>query len=440
MQVADVPALDRIASEAERLLARSPADATLVTWIERRRGTARESARARRADLVDEREVIVRVRVAGRTGGARTESAAPADLERALRAALAAARAETPSPDWDAAASAGAVADLPGLFDPALAELEPAGAQRELELRAERRATIDLDWREERIVVAASFHPLRTVRLTAASAAVRTGRRPGSGFAARSARTLAELDLEQLVARARALEAPESVAEAPGRPLPLVLSPEVSAALIEAWARLALSARGARETAAPAALARAVTLDDEPLAARGLPLPFDLDGSPRARRRFVEGGRVLGAAFDLELAARAGTVPTGHGLASDDAWPVHLALAPGAVGEEELLRHAAGGLRVGAVEHLSVREGDAALVFHAVARNVRRIGADGALGTGLAPLAWNGSLAAVLAAVEEVGRETVTWSPRPGLPGATTGTALRLAAAAGFEPLGGARS
>jgi predicted Zn-dependent protease len=440
MPVLDAPALDRIASDAERLLARSPADATLVTWIERRRGTARESARARRAELEDAREVIVRVRVAGRTGGARTESTAPSDLERVLRGALAAARAEPASPDWDAAASAGAVADLPGLFDPALAELEPAGAQRELELRAERRATIDLTWREERIVVAASFHPLRAVSLTAAGAAVRTGRRPGSGFAARSARTLAGLDLEQLVARARSLEAPDSVDEAPDRPLPLVLSPEVAAALVEAWGRVALSARGARETAARATLARGLTLDDEPLAARGLPLPFDLDGSPRSRRRFVDGGRVLGAAFDLELAARAGAAPTGHGLASDDAWPVHLALAPGASGEAELRARAAGGLRVGALEHLAVRDGDPALGFRAVARNVRRIGPDGTLGTGLAPLGWDGSLSVVLAAVEEVGGETATWAPRAGLPGATTGAALRLAAVSGFAPLGGGRT
>lgn len=440
MTVLEPTALDPLVTGAERLLARSPADATVVVWIERRRGTALESARARRAELGAEREVFVRVRVSGRTGSARTESAGSGDLEATLRAAMAVARADPPSPDWDVAATAGEVAELPDLHDPALAALEPAGAQAELELRAERSATIELSWREERIAVAASFHPTRAARLTAATASARTGRRPGSGFAALSARSLAGLALDRLVARARALEASESVAETPEQPLPLVLSPEVAASLVEAWGRLALSARRAREAPPPAALSRALDLDDDPLAPRGLPLPFDLDGSPRARRRFVEGGRALGAAFDLDLAARAGVASTAHALASDDAWPVHLALAPGRAAEAELCARAAGGLRVGALERLSVRDDEGALAFRAVARNVRRIGAGGALGVGLAPLVWSGSLAALLAAVEEVGAESVAWSPRPDLPGATTGAGLRVASAAGFEALPGGRS
>ncbi|KAB2950949.1 MAG: hypothetical protein F9K18_14650, partial [Thermoanaerobaculia bacterium] len=90
MTLLEASALDRIVSGAERLLARSPADATLVVWSERRSGTALESARARRAESADGREVVVRVRVAGRTGSARTDGAGSGELESALRSAMAA--------------------------------------------------------------------------------------------------------------------------------------------------------------------------------------------------------------------------------------------------------------------------------------------------------------------------------------------------------------
>jgi len=429
---AAAPPLDRIVAAAERLLARSPADATVVSWTELRRGSALESARARRADAVAGREVVVRVRVAGRTGAARTEGDGAGELETALRSAMAAARGAEPSPDWDVAASAGALPDLPGLFDPDLAALEPAAAQQAIEQRAERRATVELAWREKAVVVAASFHPTRAARLTAVTAAVRSGRRPGSGFAAGSARSLAGLDLESLIERARGLEAPESVAGAPALPVPMVLSPEAVCSLLEAWGRQALAARAGRPAARPTA--PGLRIDDDPLAAHGLPLPFDLDGAPRARRPFVEGGRLLGAAFDLDLAARAGVSPTAHGLASDDAWPIHLVLRPGDAPEAALRARAAGGLRVGALERLAVSSDDAALSFRALARNLRRIDADGSLGAAVAPLVWNGSLGEVLAAVEEVGAESVSWSPRSGLPGAPTAAPLRLSPVGGLGP------
>ena len=408
--------LDEILARAERLVSRSPADATSVCWLERARGAALESARARRAERVGGRMVAVRVRLAGRSGGARGENADPGALESLVRLAMAAALAAEPSPEWPVAAAAGEVPALADLHDPALEALESGAAAALLERLAEKRATLRLRWTDLRLAVAASFHPPRAVRATEATIEARTGRRPGSGFAAATRRRLADLNIEALVAGARALEAPAVANELVAPGAPIVRAPEAAAMLVEAFGRRRLgSGPGGADAAqsaradADAAPSAAVVLRDEPLATGGAPLPFDLDGVPRQPRDFVRDGRRLERALDLELAARAGRESTGHGLAGDEAWPLHLALAPGVEPEEALRRRAAGGLRIGALEELAV-EPAAPYRFRAVARSLRKIGGDGALDAALAPLVWTGDLDGCFAAVAATSNESVAWA------------------------------
>lgn len=413
----ELTTLDEIAERAARLVAQSPADATSIAWVETREGEAVESPSGRSAGVDLRRSVLFRVRVGGRTGRARAESALPGDLQRSLRAALADARCAEPSPDWNLEACGREPAVLPDLADPVLVGFDAAGAQRELQSRADPRAALRLHWRESRIAVAASFHPARRTELTSATLEARTGRRPGSGFAARTARQLATLRFDEILAAARQLEATELSAELPAAGLPAVLAPEALAVVLDAIARRAFS--GGRRLAGGKApdlrLDPALRLVDEPLDPRVLPVPFDLDGCAKRPRVFAERGWVVAAAADLDLAARLGLETTAHALAGDDAWPDHLVLEPGTAGSP--LVAAAGGLRIGAVESFAVEPGDA-LPFRAVARNVRRIDERGALGAGLAPLVWSGTLRGLFGELRAIGDDAVTWAPRDGSTGA----------------------
>lgn len=64
----------------------------------------------------------------------------------------------------------------------------------------------------------------------------------------------------------------------------------------------------------PGSQVAATTVDvaDDPGAARGLPFPFDLEGTTSVRVPLLDGGRVAGAVTDRASAARSGLAPTGH--------------------------------------------------------------------------------------------------------------------------------
>jgi len=437
VEIAALP-LSEIVARAERLVALSPADQTQVLWSEGRLASVLEGARVRRVETGRPNSVRVRVRAFGRTGVARAESAEVGELQQALRAAMADARCREPSPDWDYAAAAGEPPRLEGLFDPEVAALEPAEAQSLLRRLAPRNATLRLRWSERRLAVLSSFHPPRAVSLTTASLAARTGRRPGSGFAAATARSLEALAAPALIDRARSLEAATVDRSEVDEAITVVLSPEATATLVDAFARHVLSGgarmrrrvEGAETGLWP--IAEALTLVDEPLRSGGAPLPFDLDGVPKRRRIFVEGGRPRGAAFDLELAAAAGERPTGHGLGGDDAWPTHLEVIAGAETEEELRRRSEGGLRIGSLEDLALDPGGS-LELHATTRSVRRIGPMGELGDALPPMTWTAHLGQLLARATGVGRGNVTWMPRDSDLGAVRAVPLRIESAGGLR-------
>jgi len=59
-----------------------------------------------------------------------------------------------------------------------------------------------------------------------------------------------------------------------------------------------------------------VTIWDDGLDSRGLPMPFDYQGSPKQRVSLIHNGVAHGAVYDLETARRDGRQSTGHGLPS----------------------------------------------------------------------------------------------------------------------------
>jgi hypothetical protein len=154
--------LAEIVERSEHLLRLSPADATIVSWIESASNLAMESTRSRRADAAAARVVVVRVREGRRTGLARGEASDVGELQATLRQALAMARGASISPDWEwprGSEEAVAPAILDGLHDAEVAELAPPAALQRLQKLSDRQSTLRCTWSELQLVVAATARP-----------------------------------------------------------------------------------------------------------------------------------------------------------------------------------------------------------------------------------------------------------------------------------------
>lgn len=434
--------LAEIVERSEHLLRLSPADSTIVSWIETSSNLAIESTRSRRAEAATSRVVVVRVREGRRTGLARGEACDVGELQGVLRQALAVARGASISPEWEwprGSEEPMAQSALAQLHDAEVAELTPPAALQKLQGLSDRQSTLRGYWSERNLAVAANGRPTRAASATEISLEARTGRRPGSGFAAASSRSLRDLAIEQLVSHAQALQATEITESLPEPGAPAVLAAEAAVALLELVAREVFSGRrfvaGQGPLADPAdrrTLSPLVRLVDEPGEALALGFPFDYDGLPKRRRELVHDGELAGPVLDLELAARCGRLSTGHGVAGEDAVPGHPQWIAGEESEGDLLRRSEGGIRIGSIENLRCLPGPG-LPFRGIARSVRRIGAGGKLEAALPPLIWTGKLLDVLAAVDGAARDRKLWIPGAHR-SAAVAPALRLSAVGELSP------
>jgi len=486
MSRAELASLDEMTARLERALAASPADATEIVWIEARRTQVtagrgrRDAARAAgpggRAPC--ERNLLVRVRQSGRTGLHRTGGVAPSDLENAVRDAVAQARLAPPTPGeplaGGQATAAGPGGPGPGrgdaIYDPELGELEAVRAGALLDGAAERGELLRLAWLEGRVAVVNSAGLRQAARVTAASFEASCGRSPGAGRAAGAARRLDTLYLQDTLDRARgrhaaapatpagiagtvgaaaaedavdalAPEAPEAP-EAPGAPqaaagpahLPTVLSEQGAASLVALLNRHALSAAAQRDPGCALhgrlgglVLASCLSLRDDGTDPRALPFPFDLAGWPKRQVDLFVDGVFATPAVDARLAAEIGRPPTPHSMAPDESIAANLLLLPGdrePLPEAELLRQAADGLWIGALDGLECFD-PGRLRFRARARGVRRI-AGGALGPPLPDFLWEDDLLTTLARATALGDRPATIATGDMLFGATAAPLLAL--------------
>lgn len=438
--------LDERMARLERALAASPADSTEIAWLEVHRG--QESNSKRRRDTFEQREeiVLIRVRESGRTGFQRTGATAPADLENAIRHAMAQARlaapVELPAAPNPSPAPPAPDAELAGLHDPEIARLTPQRARELVQKSAERGEVAQLTWAHGRLAVGNHLGLRRSVEGTAASFDIQCSRNPGAGRAAGASRSLAGLAAAEIAERARRRQAPRAsgVEAPPAEPVPLVLAPEAAARLVDLLNRHALGASSFHDETSPlrgnigqAAFHPAVTVRDDGLDPRGLAFPFDLVGTPKGPVDLIAAGVFLTPAVDPLLAARTGLLVTPHQLGPGEAQATNLFLMPGELPEAELLRAAEGGVWVSdldPVECFSLT----GLRFRAVARGVRRI-RGGALERALPDLVWEDSALDVLNRVLGIGTE-----PRPVATGdlflgATAAPALAVERVHGLRPV-----
>ncbi|HEX3127726.1 MAG TPA: metallopeptidase TldD-related protein [Thermoanaerobaculia bacterium] len=428
------PGLDEMMARLEGTLAASPADATEIVWIDARRG--QESNGKRRRDSYEHAEttVFVRVRESGRYGFHRTEVAEPADLARAVREALAQARLSDPVPAALRPEGATAPVHIPGeIHDPEIARMTPARARDLIQRLTTEDETVRLGWAEGRVAVADNRGLRRAAEATTAWAGILNG----TGRAAAASRSLSGLGLSSLLARAKEREGPETAeATLPDGPVPVVLSQESAAALLDLLNRRALTSTSflhgtscLRDSLGAPVFHPAVTLRDDGTDPRGLPFPFDLLGSARRPIDLIAGGVLQTPAVDDRLARQLDRPPTPHLVAPDEAAASHLFLVPGATADEQLLGDRDGGLWIAALDPLeSFNPYD--LRFRAIARGVRRI-EGGRLGAALPDLVWEDDLRTLLSGALEVGAEPVTLGEN--LFGGITAPILALERVSGFR-------
>jgi predicted Zn-dependent protease len=428
---------DEMMTRLDRVLAASPADTTELAWLEIRRG--RESNAKYRRDTFQyrERTILVRVRQSGRVGYQRTEAADLSDLENAMRVALAQARLADPVPRerWPVPAPPGVLstAEGAGLFDPEVARLNQAAVKEMVQRLADREVQVRIGWAEGRVAVANSAGLRRSAAATAVSIEVICGRGPGAGRAAAASRHLAALNPRGVVeqARRRQVSAGQEAGEAPDGLVPLILSQEAVARLLDLLNRYALSAASflegtslLRGNLGNPVFSRTVSLRDDPTDPRGLPFPFDVMGWPTRRVDLIDEGIVLTPAVDERLALETGLAPTPHRVGPDESVATHLFLLPGGLPEEELMRTVGDGVWVGALDPIECFDAQA-LRFRAAARGVHSI-AGGRQGAPLPDLVWEDSLASVLSRVRAIGADAVPIATREGFLGAITAPLLAV--------------
>lgn len=179
-------------------------------------------------------------------------------------------------------------------------------------------------------------------------------------------RSLGTLDLVPATARtvAEAQQARDRTELAPGR-YDVVFGPLATGGLLEGFAAYGFTGDAVADGVGAVARRRGeqvasalVDVADDPGAARGLPFPFDIEGTASVRVPFLADGSVAGAVTDLATAARCGLPATGHAhIAREETphpTPASLSMRPGGSSAEELLAGVERGLYVQRLWYLRV--------------------------------------------------------------------------------------
>lgn len=428
-----------VVGRLERALSRSPADETELVWLDAERGSAESREHSSETPPSRQTTLFVRVLERGRLGEFRRGTMANGEIESAIRLAIAQSRSRQtlqglphlPANDPEPTVPA-------NLYDEEVATLGPEKARRLLERELEGREEARLDWGSTELVVVNNRGLRRQARTSHVTVRARCGRAPGAGRAAASSRTLADLDLDALMHRARRRHGRGAAGELPTDKTTLVLAQEATIRLLDLLNNTAFTASSyhqgtsfLREHLGVQVFDRRLSLRDDATDESGLPFPFDFEGTAKRPVDLIVKGAPKTPALDQRQAALLGLPPTGHAVAGNDAVAQNLFLLPGEDSHQKLLEEAADGVCIGWLDHVECFD-PLRVRFRARARGARRI-ENGALGRPLPDLIWEDSLLRALSNVSGLGAEMVTWSLGTFV-GGITAPALSLAEVVGLKP------
>jgi predicted Zn-dependent protease len=458
----ELTAMDEMLALARRTIAASVADETEVVWIEYRSGEEGRRPPERRERhgpgsmrpaapsplSATRREVLVRVADRGRIGFHRTLDTTWFGLELATRCALAQSRAQAPLQGLPHLPNDSHPTVEREIADPAIAALwnDPEAALALLRsVRTGDATGARLRFVEGRVAVLNSRGASRFAAPTAATLELSHGRTSfgeGGGAAAASARTLAGLPVDELLAAATARSVPEAADfESESTNGPVALGPEAVAQLVDAMGRALFSAEAyrtgsslLRDHRGVQVFDRSFSVRDDALDPAGLPFPFDLEGTAKSSIELVREGTPRTPTLGQRHAALLGLAATGHSSGGDDAQPENLFVAPGTASDDDLLQAADGGVWIGRLGNIECLDGRP-LQIRARARQVRTI-RQGRLGQHLPDLIWTFHPMLAFARILAVGSScrTLASGPVPGLLGASRAPGMVLTERGALRP------
>jgi PmbA protein len=409
---------------AERAVDRAGPDAFALVTRERSLMLRFAASRPTQSTGIDDVTVELAVPLRGNVGRASTNAVDDDSLaECAARARLAAEAAEAThdgtfpgfEPDYDVAALES--------FDPATAELDPAGGGAALAdafLEADAHgveahgiwtvAEQDQAWATK----GGGGEERRTDAFMKVICIAPNGR---SGYASQAAVAAGGLSAAGLAERA-ALKAAVSgePVELPAGSYPVVFEPQAVGWLLDllggtafnglahAEGRGALAGRLGEPVAAPA-----INLSDSPTSTQTLPRSFDAEGMRKTPIPLIQDGVAYGVAHDIRSAALAGAVSTGHALAPggdpSGAYPTNLVLAGGdAANEGELCSGVERGIYVTRLWYANVVRPKETLIT-AVTRDGTFLIEDGRVTRPLRDLRLTDSVLGILSRAEALTRD-----------------------------------
>ncbi|HEU4399085.1 MAG TPA: metallopeptidase TldD-related protein, partial [Actinomycetota bacterium] len=342
LEVAEVAIAAEGADDAEALVIREAGGLTRFAASRIHQSTWREDLLVRLRLVVD----------GNRVGTATVHDMEPAAVAAAARRAAEVARTMPPDPGypgmpgpaayaaaarWDEATAAADPATRAGLVAAVVRRL-PAGVT----------AAGACETRELEVAVA----NLRGVRAlgatTAASFSILADAGSGTGWAEGTEPRLADLEVAALGERAarKAVDAREPRELPPGA-YPVVLEPAAVATLVQFLGWLGFGAKAYDEGRSflvgrlgQRVCSPLVTILDDATAAGAIGVGFDFEGVPKRRVTLIDEGVAASLVYDFRSAAQHGVEATGHGLpapSAEGAYPLHLALLPGATPKAELV-------------------------------------------------------------------------------------------------------
>jgi predicted Zn-dependent protease len=313
---------------------------------------------------VAERDVHVRVRavVGKRIGVASTNDLSGESLERVVETALEVARLQLENPDFVSLPEPAPISEVRA-FSQATAGFTPEARARAVGGICRQAVENDLiasgafSTSVQEIAVANSLGVFAYFPTTLADLKTVIMGDDSSGYGASTAWDVEQMDAEAVGAEAvdKALRGRNPREVEPGR-YTVILEEYATEDILEMLSYVGLGALSVQEERSfmcdrfgEQIVGSAISLWDDGLDPRGLPLPFDFEGVPKRRVSLIENGIAMNVVYDSYTAGKEGKMSTGHGLPAPNTFgpiPINMFMAPGQATLEEMIASTERGILV----------------------------------------------------------------------------------------------
>jgi PmbA protein len=313
---------------------------------------------------VAERDVQVRVRavVGKRIGVASTNDLTGESLEKVVERALEVARLQPENPDFISLPEPAPIPEV-NAFSEATAGFTPEARARAVGGICRRAVENDLvasgafSTSVQEIAVANSLGVFAYFPTTLTDLKTVIMGDDSSGYGASTAWDVEQMDAEAVGAEAvdKALRGRNPREIEPGR-YTVILEEYATEDIVEMLSYVGLGALAVQEERSfmcdrfgQQIVGSAISLWDDGLDPRGLPLPFDFEGVPKRRVPLIENGIAVNVVYDSYTAGKEGKASTGHGLPAPNTFgpiPFNMFMAPGQATLEEMIASTERGILV----------------------------------------------------------------------------------------------